>query len=210
MGYNSLSKILVVSRTLDVVEKVLGDQSYCCKIPDLKREEAVGILLHHGGINQEVLSLSGDERGIIERFVEETCFGDHNDPHTTSSHGEGGQYHPLALQHLGAYLKERSGSVEVLSWNPYLYEYRKLKGSGECYEKLFTIFGLQFNTLDKTKKLMYLDIVLYAPSALASPLLSNSRREDMEIWLANIHGVEREVVKVSHKFALYKYYSNAC
>jgi len=43
--YNPDSKIMVISRSSNVVEDLLGEPCFCCMIPCLKMEEAAKIFL---------------------------------------------------------------------------------------------------------------------------------------------------------------------
>ena len=179
------------------MKNLLGDPRYCCEIPRLEREEAAGIFLQQGAPRLEYSSLSGEERGIVESCLGEAWFRDQDLTQTNTflHRNEGGRYHPLALRALGVYFHDSSKTSGMLSWDTHLDEYRKLKGTRKSYDTLFQILGLQFSTLDKMTQFIFLDIVLYALNALKSAMLSNSPREDMITWLANIWKEEANFVE---------------
>ena len=189
--YHCRSKIMIISRSLDVVEGLLGKLVYCHQIPCLTRDEAAGVFLQ-GAPQLDYSSLSCNERAIVEDCLREAWFSHCEEPLRQNG---GGHFHPLALKALGVYLYERNQPSDVLSWNTYLHEYGKLKDTRESYKRMFEILGLQFNTLDRMTQLMFVDISLYASEALRAPILSNSPLEELIGWLANVHGKPTELVR---------------
>lgn len=187
--YNSRSKIMITSRSRDVVKFLLGDRSYCCEMPCLTREEAAGVFLQQGAPQMDYSSFTKDERRVIDSFLDTAWF-----PH------QGGHFHPLALRAVAAFLRDRSETPNVLSWDNYLPEYKNVKDTTEATQKMFKILGLQFNSLDRMTQLIFLDICIYASKALESSKLSNSTLEDLTAWLADIHGKPIEVVKFKVSF----------
>ncbi|KAG0606188.1 hypothetical protein M758_9G120900 [Ceratodon purpureus] len=194
--YHPGSKIMVISRSPDVVEDLLGESRYSCKMPCLTREEAAELFLQKGAPQiKDYSSLTTDQRSVVDSCLEEACFSDQG------LYGEkplyqkkAGHYHPLALQALGVFVRG-SKSLDIMSWKSYLHGYGKIKCTRESYKSMFEILGLQFNTLDKMTKLMFLDISLYASKALETPMLSNSPLEDLIDWLANVYEEPIEVVR---------------
>ena len=198
MKYNWKSKIMIISRSLDVVKGLLGKSGYCSQIPCLTREEAAGIFLQEGAPGLVYSSLSRNERAAVEACLREAWFSHDVEPFRQNG---GGHFHPLALKALGVYLYERSQPFDVLSWNTYLLEYGKVKDTRESYKRMLKILGLQFNTLDRMSQLMFVDISLYASEALKAPMLSNSPLDELIAWLANVHREPTEVVKDKVGFA---------
>ena len=188
--YNSSSKILVISRSSDVVAEVLGGSHYCHRMPFVTREEAGEVFLQHVDPSIAYSSLTSDERTVILKCVGDARFSDGGDREC---------YHPMALMSLGVYFRRWKGA-NVMLWQEHLPEYGKVKSTQESYVGMLKVLGLQFNTLDGTTQFMYLDICLFAREALQRPLLSNSRLEDLIGWLADIHGKETKVVKSKVSF----------
>ena len=188
--YNSSSKILVISRSSDVVADVLGGSHYCHQIPFMTSEEAVQVFLQHVDPSMEYSSLTRDERTVILRCMEVACFADG---------GSEGCYHSMALMSLGVFFHRRK-AANVLSWHTHLHEYGKLKSTEGSYIHMFEVLGLQFNTLDRMTQLMFVDICLFASKALEWRILSNFPLEDLIAWLADIHGKDTMVVKSKVSF----------
>lgn len=203
--HNPDSKIMVISRSSNVVEDLLGEPRFCCMIPCLKREEAAKIFLQRAAPQVEYSAITAEEKRVVISCIKEELFSfpgrmqtDLNGEMPSSCQNKARHYHPMTLRALGVYLHERSKASNLLSWSDYLPEYRTLKGTREPYIRMFLALGLQFNTLDRMTQLMFLDLSLYAskaPMLSNSPMLSASPLEDLIAWLANAHGEATAVVR---------------
>ena len=96
-GYCDGSVVVLVSRSLDVLEKRLCIPSkHCMEMPNVDEDGAIDVFLHYARCRRESIK-SSDEWGIIKRCVSKCYF----------TKGRGGcAYHPLALKVVGVQLKE--------------------------------------------------------------------------------------------------------
>lgn len=194
--YHSDSRILVISRSSDVVEGLLKASRYCCEIPCLTDEEAECVLL------QQVDRFLTDAEKIVAKSFVKAAWYSHPGSRQTEFDGDEssgrkkrGHYHPMSLTALGDHFC-RTNLSDDLSLKTHLREY-KLKDTIQPYERTLYVLGLQFKNLDKVAQLMFLDICLYASKAFEAPMLSIW---SLKHWLANIHEVPVAVVESKVSF----------
>lgn len=190
-NFHPSSKIMVVSRSKEVVEALLEGPEYCKPLPDLMIEEARALFLSKATApKKEFSSLSTAEVNIVNTCLKECLFSPDGNTNADvlKKHG---QYHPLALAALGVYFHDIS-RTNLLLWKKRLQEFDKLKRSRDC-PQIFLILGLQFSTFDATKKLMFLDVSLYAHGWIGSFKLKSF--DHWVKWLGALHGLNIAVVE---------------
>lgn len=188
-NFHPSSKVMVVSRSKDVVEALLEDSEFCKPLPDLMLEEAAAIFLSKAAPKKKFSSLEIEERRIVDVCLKECRFSPDGDPNADVKRY--GQYHPLALRALGVYFFDIS-STNLSFWTRRLDEFDKLKRSRDC-PQIFHILGAQFSTFDETKKLMFLDVALYARGYFGS--FKFKPFEQWAKWLAALHNDNLTVVE---------------
>eukprot|EP01018_Ginkgo_biloba_P033964 Gb_01384 [translate_table: standard] len=165
VGFRIGSMVLVTARSLPVLLELLGNasQTNCVALPDLLEEEATDILLQRALPDLEGLSLTVDQQEIIQHCTSSCKFK--RDIATANTYiGVPGyeineyQYHPLALNAIGAQL----GS------NPNSWKERaarlNFKRSRDNEHPIFSVLESSFQTLPSERhRQIFLDIALYVP-----------------------------------------------
>jgi hypothetical protein len=181
-GFHPHSKIMITSRSEDVVQALFADptSAFCKAMPNLTEEEAGFIFLQRAAPQRALDTLTDEEKRVLTLCLGQCCFSSDGRPII------GKQYHPLALRALAVYYHEID-NTNVLSWEKHLEDLDKLKHSRESSD-VFGILGLQFSTFDMRKKLLFLDLALYYGTSWKS--LKNCVR-----WLADIHEETRRAIE---------------
>lgn len=181
-GFHPHSKIMITSRSEDVVQALFTDpmSTFCKAMPNLTEEEAGFIFLKRAAPQRAIDTLTDEEKRVLKLCLGQCRFSSDGRPI------RGKQYHPLALRALAVYYHEID-NINVLSWEKYFEDLDKLKHSRESSD-VFGILGLQFSTFDMKKKLLFLDLALYYGTSWKS-------FENCVSWLAEIHEERRRAME---------------
>lgn len=180
------SKVLVTSRSGEVLESVLGHAKYCKPIPRLEEHEATKLFLSVAILNKTSLALlKHEECKIVEKCLKEFRFIE--DGYPTS------QYHPLVLRALGVYFHDVD-KYNVKKWEEVLGNTKKVQQSRELGH-VNNVLGLNYNSLPEMLKLAFMDLAFYIRYNLKffmSLRWWEGVQSDFELcvaWLATLHGV---------------------
>ena len=181
-GFHPHSKIMITSRSEDIVQALFRDSSstFCKAMPDLTEEEAGFIFLQRAAPRSQLDALTDGEKRVLKLCLCQCCFSSVGGP--IRKH----QYHPLALRALAVYYHEID-SMNILSWEKHLEDLDKFKHSRESSD-IFGILGLQFSTFDVRKKLLFLDLALYYGTSWKG-------LDRCLSWLADIHEETRRAME---------------
>lgn len=194
------SKVLVTSRSREILESVLG-QAECCKpIPRLERHEAAKLFLSVASPNISSMSfLKPKESEIVERCLSECQFADNGYPSK--------QYHPLILRALGTYFHDMDRQ-NVMSWEEALGNKNKLQRCREA-KHVNDILGLNYYSMPEELKLVFLDLAFYPPRMnWGRPWFTKSRTwSDFDLWvswISRVHGVSLSDAKMMVSIILFQ------
>ena len=187
------SKVLVTSRNQKVLKAILGGAQYCKPMPGLRKQEASHLVLSIAAKSKLASPLEPDEEQIVEDCVAEARHG------AEGSIDE--EYHPMLLRSLATYLRE-NGEDEILSWPPIIESYRR----SDAGKALYRLHLLQYEKLDKTSKLVFLDLAIYADGLCLTHEdfrneLENNEHISFEqavTYIALLHGItlQQAIMKV--------------
>ena len=182
-GYHDGSKVLVTSRSVDVLKQLGIPESNCMEMPHLDQKGAMDVFLYYARILETSKNrLPGPaDMEIVKRCVEECSFprevGDGYFEEKT-------EYHPLALKVLGSGL----GSLgnEVWRWEKRLEKLRsdKFNLSLEKKHRVFSILRLGYDALCTQEQRIFMDLALIWIPEWRS---ENFRSSLDWRWLCNIH-----------------------
>ena len=165
------SKVLITSRSPDIVNSVLHDVSCCKPVPNLNESEAMRLFLKIAAPMIESKSLKEEEREVLREclkccyFTTEESVAQNTVSSTTSGNRNIGHYHPLALRSVASFLQDRSG---ILNWKKKLEDPCEMLYHSRESKNIFSILGLGFDSLCGRGKQLFLDVALFASTATIS------------------------------------------
>lgn len=174
-GFHEGSRVLITTRTLDVLENAhLGiDERNMFQMPDLNEEEAKLVLLRYATQDYEAIHVDED---VIDKCLMQCHFkkGDKKKSH----------YHPLALKTLGIQLGCKKYNREI--WIDLL---RKVDRND-----IFSILRISYDALEEEDKMLFMDVAIFLPN----PLISHDGEVGIMMtaieWLSTFHeDVENKV-----------------
>lgn len=179
------SKVLVTSRNRKILEAVLGGSDYCRPLPGLEKEEAFQLVLSKAARSKLGSRLKPREEQIVDACVAEGCIDEH--------------YHPLTLRTLATYL-QASGEDDILSWEQTIESLRNTSGGKDFYRLQL----LQYEKLDKTSKLVFLDLAIFAQDMVLthedfhreSEYDAHPKFEQAFACIALLHGITLQQAKM--------------
>lgn len=133
------SFVLVTSRRRDLLENVLEDKRYCKPFPILNPEEAQLLFLSNAASTNKVLveeRLTSEELKVVEECLRKCCVG----PDVKE------EFIPRMLTAFASYLKDKGS---IMGWKEYV-------------DHADNIIGHEYDALDDTSKLMFLDLAFFA------------------------------------------------
>ncbi|KAG0600824.1 hypothetical protein M758_11G063300 [Ceratodon purpureus] len=182
-GFHCDSMVLVTARTRDILVRLDIDENHCMEMPELDKEEATKLFLHHA--LSSCPQLEGPQCHVVEQCVER-CRFDKGGAVGTS----GFQYVPLAIKVLAGQLG--GSSKDPLDWREGMSKlYFNL--SQERVHPIFSILRTCYDSLSVTQQLLFMDVALFCPRP-NSQLTWSFRNEQEAIipgnlfyWLSLLH-----------------------
>jgi hypothetical protein len=170
------SKVLITSRSRDIVNSVLHDVSCCEPIPNLDESEAMELFLKIAApMIESTSSLNVEEIEVLREclkccyFTIEESVAPNTVSSTTSGDCKIGHYHPLALRSVASFLQDRYvDKSSILSWKKNLEDPSLMLYHSRESKDIFNILGLDFDRLCETGKQLFLDVAVFASTATIS------------------------------------------
>ena len=170
------SKVLITSRSPDIVNSVLHDVSCCKPIPNLNKLEAMELFLKIAApMIESTSSLNVEEIKVLldclkcSYFTTEESVAQNTVSSTTSGNRNIGHYHPLALRSVASFLQDRYvDRSSILDWKKNLEDPSLMLYHSRESKDIFNILGLDFDRLCETGKQLFLDVAVFASTAAIS------------------------------------------
>ena len=170
------SKVLITSRSQDIVNSVLHDVSCCKPIPNLDESEAMELFLQIAApMIESTSSLNVEEIKVLQEclkccyFTTEESVAQNTVSRTTSGNRNIGHYHPLALRSVASFLQDRYvDRSSILNWKMNLEDPSLMLYHSRESKDIFNILGLDFERLCETGKQLFLDVAVFASTATIS------------------------------------------
>jgi hypothetical protein len=190
---HSESKVLVTARCKKTLRN-LGIQEECCfEMPDLGKEDAMGLFLHYACPSPSPIDLANPEHlEVVEKCVSYAWHSKGEDTKLSPTY----HFHPLALKVLGSYMKTLTPFPS--KWIEKLNNPRIL---GSKVKDVNSVLRTSFNMLpDDDHRAMFLDVAIYAPKlhCYSCVLFCGYRASTVEEvceWLSMVYEQDIEVVK---------------
>ena len=177
------SFVLVTSRRRDLLEYVLGDQTYCKPFPILDPEEARLLFLSNAASSNTSLvtvkeardiiveeHLNSEELDVVEECLRRCCF-DHDV-----------EFIPKMLTTFATFLKDKGS---IMDWKEYV-------------DHADDVMSQEYEALDDTSQLIFLDLAMFAQKMCYTHMdfhaeLEWEEHEDSRLltteFLAMLHGI---------------------
>lgn len=192
VDYHYESKILITSRSQEIVEELLHESNFCKPMPDLIEEEAIKIFLNKCSLGNKLYNLTNEVRQKVGSCIKQCMFS--HDGSYSSTSIDGTLYHPMVLAALGSYFLEIERTNGHLNWANCLKVVDNFKVSRH-FSDIFQNLKLRFETFDEITKLLFLDIALYGEVYMTSTFNGFPDNNKWVTWLAGVHGEPREVIR---------------
>ena len=193
LDFHYESRILITSRSQEIVEELLDEASFCKPMPDLIEEEAKKIFLNKCSPGNKLYNLTDEVWQEVGSCIKQCTFS--HDGSYASTSVDGTLYHPKVLAALGSYFLEREKTNRHLNRANCLKLVDNFKVSqhfGDIFQKL----KLRFDTFDESTKLVFMDVAVYGKIYMTSPTFNGvPDYNDWVTWLAGVHGEPREVIR---------------
>ena len=187
------SRILITSRSQEIVEELLHESNFCKPMPNLIEEEAIKIFLNKCSLGNKLYNLTDEVRQKVGSCIKQCMFS--HDGSYSSTSIDGTLYHPMVLAALGSYFLEIERTNRHLNWANCLKVVDNFKVSRH-FSDIFQNLKLRFDTFDEITKLLFLDIALYGEVYMtASTVNGVPDYNEWVTWLAGVHGEPREVIR---------------
>jgi hypothetical protein len=135
------SFVLVTSRRRDLLENVLEDERYCKPFPILDPEEAQLLFLSNAASksNKSLVEepLTSEELEVVEECLRKCCVGPKEEFIT---------FIPRMLTAFASFLKDKGN---IMGWKEYV-------------DYADNVIGHEYDALDDTSKLIFLDLAIFA------------------------------------------------
>lgn len=196
LEYGQGSIVMVTARALGELTNLGIESGSCLAMPELVRDEARALFLHHALPEDEV------DEGVVNQFIDRCHFG--------KGDGKGSKhYHPLALQVLGSQLVGRHPRDWLVGrhprdWKAQLKEEDVFNQRQEQEHPVFSILRRSFDTLKFDHKMLFMDVALFD----RGPFYKNWRNQfayyddyfwttwyNVFEWLRLVHGISTEELK---------------
>ena len=183
-GFHCDSMVVVTARTKDILVRLDIDDNHCIEMPELDKEEATKLFLHHALPNCSP-SLECPQLAVVEQCVER-CRFDKGGAVGTSSF----QYLPLAIKVLAGQLG--GSSKEPLDWREGMSKLN-FNPSQERVHPIFSLLRTSYDSLSVTQQLLFMDVALFCPRPnLRLPRFFRYGQEDIIsgnvfYWLSLLH-----------------------
>ncbi|KAG0556588.1 hypothetical protein KC19_11G065200 [Ceratodon purpureus] len=152
-GFHCDSMVLVTARTRDILVRLGIDENHCMEMPELDKEEATKLFLHHA--LPYYSQLEGPQRDVVEQCVERCWF--HKGGAVSTARF---QYVPLAIKVLAGQLGE--SSKDPLDWREQMSK-PNFNLSQERVHPIFSILRTGYDSLSVTQQLLFMDVALFCP-----------------------------------------------
>ena len=150
--YGCGSIVLVTARSIDILDSLKIDRMDCFEMPELEKEDARQLLLHHAAPGFQ--SQSKDDEKDIWYCVEQCRF--------SKGGNKGVHFHPLALKVLG--LQLHNMECNPRKWVKSLSRDHKFDQDRKKEHPIFCILGRGYDLLREEDQLLFMDAVLSNPS----------------------------------------------
>jgi hypothetical protein len=179
VGFHPESRIMITSRSEVIVQDLLPGVEFCMPMPRLSVQEAGAIFLRSAAPTKSICALTDEERRVLGLCIELCLFESDQGELRTESGDDALQflssehistlgwksYHPLALLALGDFFyRSADRSMEkshMLGWKDQLEKNEVCVKDVWKKPSIRSIIDIQFNTLDPSEQLLFLDVALY-------------------------------------------------
>ena len=193
LDFHYESRILITSRSQEIVEELLQKSSFCKPMPDLIEEEAKKIFLNKCSPGNKLYNLTDEVWQEVGSCIKQCIFS--HDGSYSSTSVDGTLYHPKVLAALGSYFLEIERTNRHLNWANCLKLVDNFKVS-QHFGEIFQNLKLRFDTFDDITKLVFMDIAVYGKEYMTLSTFNGvPDYNDWVTWLAGVHGEPREVIR---------------
>ena len=142
-GYGIGSRILITTRSLDVLMRLNLEENQCLEMPELEEDEARSLFLDYSNLSFG----NGVDDKLLRKCVQ-LC-------HLCKANGKSRHYHPLALKVLGQQLGPNSSL-----WEMQLNKIDKINQLANAEDAIFSILKNNFESLKQKQKDVFMDLAL--------------------------------------------------
>lgn len=193
VDYHYDSRILITSRSQEIVEELLHESNFCKPMPDLIEEEAVKIFLNKCSLGNKLYNLTDEVRQEVGSCIKQCMFS--HDGSYSSTSIDGTFYHPMVPAAMGSYFLDMQRTNRHLNWANCLKVVDNFKVS-QHFSDIFKNLKLRFDTFDEITKLLFVDIALYGKVYMTSSTFNCvPDYNEWVTWLAEVHEEPREVIR---------------
>ena len=181
------SKVLVTARCKETLRNLGIEEECCFAMPDLRKEDAMGLFLHHACPSPSPIKLANPEHlKVVRDCISYARYSKRGDTEMSRAY----HFHPLALKVLGLFMKTLTPFPS--KWIEKLNN-REILGSK--MKDVRSVLRTSFDMLpEDDHRAMFLDVAIYAPKSYYGGYNAPTVKEVCE-WLSIVYAQEIEVVK---------------
>ena len=198
-GYHIDSIVLVISRSLNILQQLHIHECDCLEMPQLDEKGAIELFLDSMGRFCEVSPRDNDvSKKIIKIYVQKCCFLKPKRPRPSSELEY--HYHPLALKSLGSQLG--AYTLDASIWEESFQNLVVANISTQrWHHHVFSILREGYDELSKQDQLIFLDLALIFSPAVGFYQIhwmdQNFAQPDVWKWLSIIYNKTQHEIKES-------------